>query len=144
MIRYLPKTFVRNDDKERFVYHDGGYVNEKTLREFPNNVSHLHTFEMLSDPTRYGTFFHVEEKDGYVLDEASMGKEDLHNLIQLAENARKHIETKFSRRGWTTGMKKWEQELLFLSYEALGVKMEDRKFGLNKIETLGKIQKKFC
>jgi hypothetical protein len=37
-----------------------------------------------------------------------------------AELTIKRIESMFKRRGWTTGKKLWERELLRSAYEALG------------------------
>lgn len=42
------------------------------------------------------------------------------NLVSLATEVERHIEQKFKRRGWTTGKKQWEQELLALAKVALG------------------------
>jgi hypothetical protein len=55
----------------------------------------------------------------------------------------KHLETFLGRRGWSTGLKRWEQELLFSAYTALETPLKDRKFGLDKITDLKKIRKQF-
>lgn len=63
-------------------------------------------------------------------------------LTQHAELTVAHLERFFARRGMTTGLKQWEQELLFSAYEALEIPTKDRKFGLAKIKTIGDIQRK--
>lgn len=62
-------------------------------------------------------------------------------LIDHARLTIKLLEQHLARRGWTTGKKKWELQLLFSAYESLGVAAADRKFGLDKETDIGKIKK---
>ena len=66
------------------------------------------------------------------------------NTVELFDHAHltiKLLEQHLSRRGWTTGKKRWELQLLFSAYESLGVAAADRKFGLDKETDIGKIRK---
>jgi len=65
-------------------------------------------------------------------------------MTTLAEHAQltiKMLEQHLSRRGWTTGKKRWELQLLFSAYESLSIPAEDRKFGLDKATTIDGIRK---
>jgi hypothetical protein len=62
-------------------------------------------------------------------------------LIDHAHLTVKLLEQHLSRRGWTTGKKRWELQLLFSAYESLGVAAAERKFGLDKKTDIGKIRK---
>lgn len=64
-------------------------------------------------------------------------------LINHAQLTIKMLETHLSRRGWTTGKKKWELQLLFSAYESLGIPQRDRKFGLDKIPSTDRIYKSY-
>ena len=66
------------------------------------------------------------------------------NTTELSDHAKltiKMLEQHLSRRGCTTGKKRWELQLLFSAYESLGVAAADRKFGLDKETDIGKIRK---
>ena len=52
-------------------------------------------------------------------------------LKNHAELTIKTLERFLRQRGWTTGLKKWEQELLLSAYNALGVPDEKRLFSLS-------------
>lgn len=62
-------------------------------------------------------------------------------LINHAQLTIKVLEQHLQRRGWTTGKKKWELQLLFSAYKSLGVEAADRKFGLGKMKTIDEVQK---
>lgn len=63
------------------------------------------------------------------------------NLIKHARLTINMLEHRLSKRGWTTGKKRWELQLLFSAYESLGVAAAERKFGLDKKTDIGKIRK---
>jgi hypothetical protein len=48
---------------------------------------------------------------------------NVEKLQRHAELTIKTIESKFKHRGWTTGKKKWEKELLISAYEALSMEL---------------------
>lgn len=62
-------------------------------------------------------------------------------MYDHAELTIKHLECFLKRRGWTSGLKKWELELLFSAYEALDVPHVHRKFGLDKIKEINKVER---
>ena len=63
-------------------------------------------------------------------------------LKEHAELTIKTLEHRFKGRGRTTGLKKWELELLFSAYEALEVELKNRKFGLHRVKDLTQIEPK--
>lgn len=67
---------------------------------------------------------------------------NIEKLQQLASETIRQLESKLSRRGWTTGFKKWELELLFFAYEGLEMPMANRKFGLDKIKDASEIERR--
>ncbi len=54
------------------------------------------------------------------------------SLEAHAKSTIKTLERFLAQRGWTTGVKKWEKDLLFSAYESLEIPMHLRKFGLDK------------
>lgn len=67
--------------------------------------------------------------------------------LKLKEHAQltiSELEKFLKRRGWTTGLKKWEQVLLFSAYEALETPLKERKFGLDKIKNMKEIEYRYC
>ena len=68
---------------------------------------------------------------------SQINKLQSHALLTISE-----IEKFFKRRGWTTGLKKWEQILLFSAYEALETPYAERKFDMDKIKDVNKIEKR--
>lgn len=62
-------------------------------------------------------------------------------LKSHAELTVKTLEKFLKRRGWTTGLKEWERQLLFSAYEATETPHENRKFGLDKIKCLEDVER---
>ena len=63
-------------------------------------------------------------------------------LEHLAKLTIKELEQKLSRRGWTSGFKKWELQLLYLAYEGMETPVNDRKFKLNEVKHFEDIERK--
>lgn len=68
---------------------------------------------------------------------------DNEKLINHARHTVKELEGKCRHRGVTTGIKKWELNLLYSAYEALAIPKEERKFGLDKVDNPANIQKRY-
>lgn len=64
-------------------------------------------------------------------------------LVNHAELTVKTLESLLAKRGWTRGKTRWELQLLYSAYEALGTPIAQRKFGLDKVQDIQKIRKAY-
>lgn len=69
--------------------------------------------------------------------------ENTAGLVSHAELTVKTLESLLAKRGMTRGKTKWELRLLYSAYEALGTPSAQRKFELDKVSSIGDIQRTF-